>query len=75
MSAHIQLVIPDLFMPQDLAAEAYAGLRLPALEKLLARAQPEALDADTIEDWMCADFEIKDSAIAPITLRADGAEP
>jgi len=75
MSAHIQLVIPDLFMPQDLAGEAYAGLRLPALEKLLARARSEALAADTIEDWLCADFGIRDRAIAPITLRADGAEP
>ncbi len=75
MSSRVHLVISDLFMPQELAKEAYAGLRLPALEKLLARAQPEPLAVDGIEEWMCADFGIKDMAIAPITLRADGAEP
>ena len=31
------LVIPDLFLPGDIAAEVCAGLSLPALEKLLGR--------------------------------------
>jgi len=33
----IHLVITDLFLPNDLAAEVCAGLHLPALEKILAR--------------------------------------
>jgi hypothetical protein len=33
----IHLVITDLFLPPDFAAEVCAGLSLPALEKLLAR--------------------------------------
>ena len=33
----VHLVIPDLFLPHDIAAEACADLSLPALEKLLAR--------------------------------------
>jgi hypothetical protein len=75
MSCHIHVVIPDLFMPQALAGEAYAGLRLPALEKLLARAQPSALVPDKLEDWLCSDFGIKGQAIAPVLLRADGVDP
>ncbi|MGA8148577.1 MAG: hypothetical protein WB870_13555 [Gallionellaceae bacterium] len=75
MSSHMHVVIPNLFLPQGLAAECYAGLRLPALEKLLARAQPEPLLQDTLEAWMCSVFGIRDGAIAPVTLRADGLEP
>jgi hypothetical protein len=33
----VRLIIPDLFLPRDFAAEVCAGLRLPALEKMLAR--------------------------------------
>lgn len=33
----VHLVIPDLFLPKDFAAEACRGLSLPALEKLLGR--------------------------------------
>ncbi|HSM97404.1 MAG TPA: hypothetical protein VLS47_00180 [Gallionella sp.] len=33
----VHLVIPDLFLPKDIAAEVCADLRLPALEKLLGR--------------------------------------
>lgn len=33
----VHLVIPDLFLPQDFAAEVCADLALPALRKLLAR--------------------------------------
>lgn len=75
MSSPVHVVIPNLFLPQDLAAEGYAGLRLPALEKLLARSQPEPLRQDTLEAWMCSVFGTEDMAIAPVTLRADGLEP
>ena len=33
----VHLVIPDLFLPKDIAAEVCADLRLPVLEKVLAR--------------------------------------
>jgi hypothetical protein len=33
----VRLVVPDLFLPREFAAEVCAGLRLPALEKMLAR--------------------------------------
>ncbi len=75
MNSHIHVVVPGLLLPRDLAAEAYAGLHLPALEKLLARAQTEPMEHDTFEASMCSNFAIKGMAIAPVTLRADGLEP
>ena len=72
---HIHLVIPDLFLPQQLAAYASADLRLPALEKLLARASGEALGSDSLEAWLCERFGVDDMAIAPLTLLADGVQP
>jgi hypothetical protein len=71
---NVQVVIPDLFLPSSLAAQAYDGLRLPALETLLARAREESLPQTTLEAWLCAAFGVEQAAIAPITLRADGVE-
>jgi len=72
---NVQIVIPDLFLPQEVAAEACAGLKLPALEKLLARAQPAPLSAEPLEACLCGAFGVVDQAIAAVTLRADGMEP
>ena len=72
---NIYLVIPDLFLPHEVAAEACAGLKLPALEKLLARAEPALLPEESLEAWLCAAFGVADQAIAAVTLRADGMEP
>jgi hypothetical protein len=71
----IHLVIPDLFLPQQLAAYASADLSLPALEKLLARAQEMPLNIDTLEGWLCECFGVAEMAIAPLTLQADGVQP
>jgi len=71
----VHIVIPDLFLPQQLAAYASADLSLPALEKLLARARVVPLVVDTLETWLCESFGIVDLAIAPLTLRADGVMP
>ena len=54
----IHVVIPDLFLPQQLAAYASADLRLPALEKLLARARAEPLQIDSLEQWLCERFGV-----------------
>ena len=72
-SAH--LVIPDLFLPQHVAAEACVDLALPALQTLLVRAQPAHLSSGSLESWLCDIFCEGDQAIAPVTLRADGLEP
>lgn len=72
---NIHIVIPDLLLPPDLSAEVCAGLDLPALETLLARAQPENLQTETLEAWLCKAFGVADQSIAAITLLADGMEP
>jgi hypothetical protein len=68
----LQLLIPDLFPPQDIAAEVCAGLQLPALEKLLARGSASSTPAGTLEDWLCTAFGVE--AIAPVRASADGLD-
>ena len=69
------MVIPDLFLPHELMGEACSGLKLPALETMLARARQEPLARHSLEAWLCDAFGVTDSAIAPVTLLADGMEP
>ena len=72
---HVHVVIPDLFLPQSLAKEVCAGLSLPALEKILARSRAQSFPLSCLEKWLCETFSVVDSAIAPITLLADGLMP
>ena len=72
---NVHMVIPGLFLPQDVAADACAGLNLPALEMLLARGRTQPMLTDTLETCLCEMFGVADSSIAPVTLRADGMEP
>jgi len=71
---NVHVVIPDLFLPQQLAAYASGDLRMPSLEKLLARAKAEPLKIDSLEEWLCEYFGVEDMAIAPLTLQADGVQ-
>ena len=68
----VHLVIPDLFLPQQLAEYACKDLHLPALEKLLARSNIESLNTDSLESWLCLQFGLDEQAIAPLTLKAEG---
>lgn len=45
------------------------------MERILARAQPQALSTLTPEAWLCAAFGVEGQAIAPVTLMADGMQP
>lgn len=72
---HVQIVIPDLFLPQSLAKDVCAGLQLPALEKILARSRQQSLPTHSLEEWLCDAYAVPDLAIAPVTLRADGMLP
>lgn len=72
---HVHMVVPDLILPREAAAEGYSGLRLPALEKMLARGELSALPAPLLEDWLCAAFGVENGAIAPVTLLAEGENP
>ncbi len=69
---HLHLLIPDLFLPQDIAVKACAGLRLSILEKLLARCAQSTLSAMTVEDILCDHFEAR--AVAPVRAAADGLD-
>jgi hypothetical protein len=69
---HLHLLIPDLFPPQDIAAEVCAGLHLSALEKLLARGNVSTLPAETLDASVCAAFGV--SAVAPVRAAADGSQ-
>lgn len=76
----VHLVISDLFLPKDFAAEVCAGLSLPALEKMLGRGYSETLDPDSLEDMLCRQFEIPlpkdgssgDTPIAAVSAAFDG---
>lgn len=69
---HLHLLIPDLFLAREEAAHVCAGLHLPALEVLLARAEPAILPATTREDFLCARFGA--TAAAPVRAAADGLD-
>ena len=71
----VHIVIPDLFLPKQLAAYIGTDLHLPALEKLLAMGRSEALNIDSPEALLCKEFGMGDNSIAPITLLGDGIEP
>jgi len=69
---HLHLLIPDLFPPQDIAAEACTGLRLPALGKLLSRARVTPCSDESLEDRLCNVFGVQ--AVAPVRAAADGLD-
>jgi hypothetical protein len=72
---NIRIVIPDLFLPRQLAAYASREMALPALEKLLARAQLSTHASQPLEQWLCDCFGINNGGVAPFTLMADGVPP
>ncbi len=66
----VRLVIPDLFLPQDVAAEVFRDLSLPALEKILARAvwqTPSTADTELpLENLLCGLFGWTGQGDAPV---------
>jgi hypothetical protein len=72
---HVHVVVPDLLLPQSLAKDVCAGFRLSSLAKLLARGKVQTLPLHSLEAWLCQAFAAPNSAIAPITLLADGLQP
>jgi hypothetical protein len=71
----VHLVIPDLFLPKDFAAEVSTGLSLPALEKMLARGHSELLEPVLLEELLCNCFDVAyrgDAPIAAISAAFDG---
>ncbi len=67
---HLHLLVPDLFPSKEIAPEACAGLRLPALEKLLARGVAITAPPRSPEQWLCDAFGA--DGVAPVRAAADG---
>lgn len=73
----LHLIIPDLFLPTDFAAEVCSGLVLPALQKILARGRGENGAAIPLENHLSALFGMPaspDAPIAPIAATFDGLQ-
>jgi hypothetical protein len=71
----VHLVIPDLFLPKDFAAEVCADLSLPALESLLGKGRSEILEPVALEEFLCGLFDMQsdgDAPIAAISAAFDG---
>jgi hypothetical protein len=70
----VHLVIPELFLPNDLATEASRGLSLSALEKLLGCGHSQMLEPVPLENLLCELFDVpcvRDAPIAPISAEFD----
>jgi len=75
---HCHLLIPNLFLSLPSGHNPFQGLRLPALETLLARSRQQSVATDGMEIWLCQAFGMtkqRDWPIAPLTLAADGGNP
>ena len=75
----VHLVVCDLFLPADFAAEVCAGLRLPALERVLARGASTGSartgEGVSLEEHLCGLFGVPCEAgvpIAPLSAAFDG---
>lgn len=76
----VHLVVCDLFLPADIAAEACADLHLPALEKMLARGASTGSARTggpgvTLENHLYELFGVpcrSDAPVAPISALFDG---
>ncbi len=71
-------LIPHLFADPRLLEAATQGLRLPALETLLARGRRESCRHQGVDAALCSELGIAqqhDYPIAPITLQAAGYAP
>jgi hypothetical protein len=71
----LDLVVADLWPPTDAPAEMRT-LRLPSLEKWLARADIRRVEARGAADWLAAAFGLRTPApVAPIALAAESRVP
>ena len=76
----VHLVLPDLFLPNDIATEVCAELNLPGLEKLLGRGHSEIQEPVALENLLREIFAVPcpaastqlDAPIAPISAAFDG---
>src|SRR5712691_2001650 len=68
----LDLLVPDLLLPQD-APAAMRALRLPELEKWLARADVETVAGTGAMRWLGAAFDLANPPVAAIERAGEGA--
>ena len=69
----VNLVITDLFLPTEFAAEVCAGLHLPALERILSRGKSETNQMVSLEDTLCGLISSgSDTTVAQVSAVYDG---
>ncbi|MDZ4202695.1 MAG: hypothetical protein U1C96_11195 [Gallionella sp.] len=69
----VHLLVPDLLLPQEFAAEVCAGLHLPALEKILARGRRLPAQAVPLESRFGQLFGLPvDAGFAAFSAAFDG---
>lgn len=72
---NLSLIIPDLLLPQapNALLDRYQDLRLPALERLLARGTPHRSLGCTLESFLLKQFKVEgNDSVTPYTWLADG---
>ncbi len=75
---HCELIVPGLLPQGEETAAALEGLRLPALELLLARGRRGSDEALSLEAWLAEAFDgdgDDEVAAGALTLAASGGEP
>ncbi|MGC2164422.1 MAG: hypothetical protein WA632_00255 [Gallionella sp.] len=63
---HVHLVLPDLFLPGNIATEVSADLQLPALELLLARARVTVSQPVPLENHFFGLLGVNCDEVAPV---------
>ncbi len=74
---NLTLIVPDLFLPKQLAGQMSAELSVPMLEKLLSRGRKVKLQDAALEDFLCEKFVVpytNGAPIAPLSAAFDGLE-
>jgi hypothetical protein len=67
----LDLLVPDLLLPAD-APPAMSGLRLPWVERWVARGETQRLPLKGPDAWLARAFMLPDPPpVAPVTLAAD----
>ncbi|MBS0336369.1 MAG: hypothetical protein JSS40_06085 [Proteobacteria bacterium] len=75
---HCELIVPALLPGGEDAAAALEGLRLPALELLLARGRRRSDESISLERWLAQAFDLDEDAEVPagaLTFAASGGQP
>lgn len=72
---NVHLLIADLFLPNDFAAEVCRDLQLPALEKILARGSASHTGVPvSLEAALCSLFAVPGAQVAPVSADFDGLD-